>query len=43
MRTRARRTFFGWCADACRALGRHSLVLPKAFDRMADYCAERAR
>lgn len=43
MRTRARRTFFGLCADACRALGRHSLVLPRAFDRMADWCVERSR
>lgn len=41
--TVARRTFFGLCADAFRALGRQSLVIPKAFDRLADYCAERAR
>lgn len=41
--TQARKTLYGWCADVCRALGRRSLVVPRAFDRVADYCAERAR
>lgn len=41
--TAARRTLFGWCSDTCRSLGRQSLVIPKAFDRMADWFAERAR
>lgn len=39
----ARQTFFGWWADAFRYLGRKSLVVPEAFDRMADWCVERAR
>lgn len=41
--TEARRNFWGWCEDTLRALGRWSLVVPKWFDRMADWCAERAR
>ena len=38
-----RRGFFARCEVALRALGRWSLFLPRAFDRMADWCAERAR
>lgn len=39
----ARRSFYGRCEDACRRLGRWSLVVPQWFDRMADWFAERAR
>lgn len=41
--TQARKSFYGVCADICRALGRQSLVVPRAFDHVADWCAERAR
>lgn len=39
----ARSKFYGWCADRCRTLARRSLVVPKAFDRLADWFVERAR
>lgn len=39
----ARQSLFGWLADAFRYLGRKSLVVPEAFDRLADWCAEQSK
>lgn len=41
--SRVRKNFYGRCVDICRALGRSSLFLPKFFDRLGDWFAERAR